>query len=68
MKILPITADNFPEVVELLKKNGLPTEDLSDNTNLFILEESNEVIGTIGLEHDNKHVCPSSATLMKKQL
>jgi amino-acid N-acetyltransferase len=53
MNITAITQNNFPSAIALLNKNNLPTEDISDKTGLFVLEEENKVIGTIALEHDN---------------
>jgi amino-acid N-acetyltransferase len=45
-----ITPGTKPAAIELLRKNNLPTEDLTDNTMIFIIEENQKVIGTIGLE------------------
>ncbi|HVE61734.1 MAG TPA: arsenic resistance N-acetyltransferase ArsN2 [Chitinophagaceae bacterium] len=52
MNITTITQNNFSSAIALLKRNNLPTEDISDNTGLFVLEEENKVVGTIALEHD----------------
>ena len=45
-----ISTENKTAAIELLRKNNLPTEDLTDNSMIFIIEENQEVIGTIGLE------------------
>lgn len=52
MNITMITQNNFSSAIALLKNNNLPTEDISDKTGLFVLEEENKVVGTIALEHD----------------
>jgi amino-acid N-acetyltransferase len=54
MNITTITQNNFTKAIRLLEQNGLPTKDLSAATKLFVLEESNEVVGTIALEHVEK--------------
>lgn len=51
MNIVPVSQNNFSAVLDLLKKNNLPTEDISDTTKLFALETGNKIIGTIGLEY-----------------
>ena len=45
-----ILTENKTEAMELLRKNNLPTEDLTDHSMIFIIEENQELIGTIGLE------------------
>ncbi|MFN2438801.1 MAG: GNAT family N-acetyltransferase, partial [Chitinophagaceae bacterium] len=52
MNITTITQNNFSSAIALLKRNNLPTEDISDKTGLFVLEEENKVVGTVALEHD----------------
>ena len=51
MGIYPTTQNDFGKVIELLKKNGLPTDDISKTTVLFSLYADNELTGTVGLEH-----------------
>ena len=50
MEIYPVTQNNFSKAIELLKKNNLPTEDITDATKLFVINEANEVTGVAGLE------------------
>lgn len=52
MNISPINQNNFSAAVDLLKKNNLPTDDLTDTTHIFALLDADQVLGTIGLEHD----------------
>ena len=49
--MVPLTQNNFSAAIDLLKKNNLPTEDISEATSLFVVEEDNSVIGTIALEY-----------------
>lgn len=49
--MVPLTQNNFSSALDLLKKNNLPTEDISEATSLFAVEENNSVIGTIALEY-----------------
>jgi len=49
--MVPLTQNNFTAALDLLKKNNLPTEDISEATSLFVVEEDNSVIGTIALEY-----------------
>jgi amino-acid N-acetyltransferase len=51
MIMVPLTQNNFTAALDLLKKNNLPTEDISEATSLFVVEEDNSVIGTIALEY-----------------
>jgi amino-acid N-acetyltransferase len=51
MNTVPLTQNNFSSALDLLKKNNLPTEDISEATSLFVVEEDNSVIGTIALEY-----------------
>lgn len=50
MNIYPVTQNNFSGAIELLKKNDLPTEDITDTTKLFVIHEQNEVTGVVGLQ------------------
>lgn len=50
MNIFPVTEQTFPQAVNLLRENNLPTEDISANTRLFTLYHENELVGTVGLE------------------
>ena len=52
MNIVPITQNNFSSALSLLKKNQLPTEDISETTKLFVLEDeksNGSLGGAIGL-------------------
>ena len=51
MNIVPITQNNFSSALNLLKKNQLPTEDVSDRTKLFVLEDDQKITGTIAIEY-----------------
>lgn len=55
MIITPINQYNFSAAIALLKKNNLPTEDLTDTSRLFALVKENEVTGVIGIEIVGKH-------------
>jgi amino-acid N-acetyltransferase len=50
MLIAPLTQNNFSSAIDLIKKNDLHADDISDKTNLFVMEENNDVIGTVGIE------------------
>jgi amino-acid N-acetyltransferase len=50
MNITPASQNNLSAAINLLKSNNLPTEDISDVTKLFVLEEGNEVKGAVGIE------------------
>jgi len=52
MIITTATQNNFTLAVRLLEQNNLPTSDLTASTKLFLLEEGNDVLGTIALEHE----------------
>ncbi|MBD0288907.1 MAG: GNAT family N-acetyltransferase [Flavisolibacter sp.] len=51
MTIAPATQNNFSAALALLKKNHLPTEDITDITHLFVATEREAVLGTIALEY-----------------
>ena len=54
MEIYPVTQNDFSKAIELLKKNNLPTQDITGTTKLFVMLDGNDVIGVIGLEaHDH---------------
>jgi len=53
MNISAVSQNNFSSAITLLKRNDLPTEDISEMTGLFVLEERGEVVATIALEHDS---------------
>src|SRR5687768_12462933 len=51
MNIVPITQNNFSSALQLLKKNQLPADDISDRTKLFVLEDGQKITGTIAIEY-----------------
>lgn len=50
MNISAANQNNFTKALALIKECGLPTEDISDTTKLFVVSEENEITGTIGIE------------------
>jgi amino-acid N-acetyltransferase len=50
MEINQVSQTTLPGALALLKKNNLPTEDISGLTKLFVLTNNDTVIGTIGIE------------------
>ena len=50
MTINEATQNSFSKVIELLKQNSLPTEDISELTKLFAIVDNNKVVGTVGIE------------------
>jgi amino-acid N-acetyltransferase len=52
MNIVPASQNSFTAAIDLLKKNNLPTEDIHPGTQLFVIEESDSVIGTVAVEYD----------------
>jgi amino-acid N-acetyltransferase len=52
MNIVPASQNSFSAAIALLKKNNLPTEDIDPGKQLFVAEESNEVIATVAVEYD----------------
>jgi amino-acid N-acetyltransferase len=54
MDIYPVTQNDFSKAINLLKKNNLPTQDITGTTKLFVVLEGNDVVGVVGLEaHDH---------------
>ena len=52
MNIVPASQNSFSAAIELLKQNNLPTEDITPGTQLFVVEEGNNVIATVAVEYD----------------
>ena len=50
MNILPLGADESPEVTALLDANGLPTADLSTKVSLFGVRDVRGLEGVVGME------------------
>ncbi|MEI6947551.1 arsenic resistance N-acetyltransferase ArsN2 [Paraflavisolibacter sp. H34] len=67
MAIYPVTQNNFSKALELLKKNGLPTEDIRDTTKLFVLYDEHELKGVAGLELMNRHGLVRSLCVPEEQ-
>ena len=54
MRINEVNQNGFSEALALIKRNGLPIEDISTSTKLFSITKDNEIAGTIGIEFYNK--------------
>ena len=52
MNIVPASQNSFSAAIALLKRNDLPTEDITPGTQLFVVEEKDEVIATVAVEYD----------------
>lgn len=52
MNIVPASPNSFSAAIDLLKQNNLPTEDITAGTQLFVVEEGNDVIATVAVEYD----------------
>lgn len=52
MNIVPASQNSFTAAIDLLKKNNLPTEDITSGTQLFVVEEGDEVVATVAVEYD----------------
>jgi amino-acid N-acetyltransferase len=52
MNIIPASQNSFTAAIDLLKKNNLPTEDITSGTQLFVVEDGDEVVATIAVEYD----------------
>lgn len=67
MKIYPVTENTFSKAVQLLKKYNLPTEDINKDTLLFIMQEDEEVIGTVGLHIFNQDALLRSLCVIEEK-
>jgi len=54
MQIFPATNQHVALLKSLLESSGLPVKDLSDRIRLFVLEDSNNLAGTIGIEYEKQ--------------
>jgi len=54
MNIFPLTQNNFSSALALLKENNLPTEDISETTKLFVLEDNSCISGTVAIEYSGQ--------------
>ena len=52
MTIAPVSKSSYGTAIDLLAKASLPVEDLKEQTEIFVLTNGKETIGTVGLEHD----------------
>jgi amino-acid N-acetyltransferase len=53
MSINDVNQNSFSKALALIKRNGLPIEDISTSTKLFSITKNSEIIGTIGIEFYN---------------
>lgn len=51
--ILSASNQQLQLALEHLKASQLPTQGIDENTELYVLEEDYEIIGTIAIEYDN---------------
>jgi amino-acid N-acetyltransferase len=54
MCINEVNQNGFSKALALIKRNGLPIEDISTSTKLFSITKDNEIAGTIGIEFHNQ--------------
>lgn len=52
MNIVPASKNSFTAAVRLLQTCGLPTADVNPGTQLFVVEEQNDVVATVAVEYD----------------
>jgi amino-acid N-acetyltransferase len=55
MRITPVSQNNLPAAIALLRQHLLPTDDITETTKFFVFEEDNEVLGTVALEFEGAH-------------
>lgn len=67
MNISPVNQNNFSAAVDLLKKNNLPADDLTDATHIFALLDGDQVAGTIGLEHEGEDALLRSLSVSEEK-
>lgn len=67
MNISPINQNNFSAAIDLLKKNNLPTDDLTETTHIFTLLDGHHVVGTIGLEHEEEDALLRSLSVSEEK-
>ena len=54
MQIIPVVNETLSQTIELLRFGNLPVDDIMDNVQLFVLENTNTVSGLIGIEYKNE--------------
>ena len=52
MNIVPASQNSLSAAINLIKENNLPTEDITELTKMFVLEDGGSVVGTIALEFE----------------
>lgn len=52
MNISAVPKRSRGRIVGLIKNAGLPFEDITNNTELFMLKQDDRLLGAIGIEHD----------------
>lgn len=67
MLVAPLTQNNFSAALDLIKKNDLPADDISEQTKLFVIEEKNAVIGTVGIEIYEKEALLRSLSVTEEK-
>jgi len=67
MNIVPVSQNSFSAAIDLLKENKLPTEDINPGTQLFVVEEVDEVIATIAVEYDYNDALLRSLSVSEKK-
>ena len=65
MQIIPVPPQQFTEALGLIKENGLPVNDIHTGTQLFIMEEGKDVIGTVAVEYDFDNALLRSLSVKK---
>ncbi len=55
------------EVLALIKRSELPIEDINGKVELFALKVNDDILGTIGIEHDNNSALLRSLSIEEKQ-
>ena len=65
MQIIPVPPQQFTEALSLIKENGLPIDDIHTGTQLFIMEEGKDVIGTVAVEYDFDNALLRSLSVKK---
>jgi amino-acid N-acetyltransferase len=67
MNIVPASQNSFSAAIELLKKNSLPTEDINPGTQLFVVEEGDNVIATVAVEYDYNDALLRSLSVLEEK-
>ena len=62
-----ITENDREQVIALLKRHGLPVADLDDDKVLYLLQDGEKVLGTIGLEIFDDCALLRSVSIVKQE-